>query len=112
MVGTTYITILITASSAEEAVKIGKVLVEEELAACANIIPEIRSIFSWKGEICDENEVLMILKSKESLFQQIKERVKMLHTYEVPEIISLPIHSGSEDYLRWIDEVTVDHKTF
>jgi periplasmic divalent cation tolerance protein len=106
---TTYITILITSSSEEEAGKIGKTLVEEKLVACANIIPKIRSIFSWKGEICDENEVLMILKSKESLFQQIEDRVKTLHSYEVPEIIALPIHLGSEDYLNWIDEVTNDH---
>ena len=104
----TYITVLITASSEEEAGRIGKTLVGEKLVACANIIPQIRSIFSWKGDICDENEVLMILKSKESLFQQIKERVKMLHSYEVPEIIALPIHSGSEDYLNWIHAVTVD----
>lgn len=112
MVKTTYITILITGSSEEEAGRIGKTLVEERLVACANIIPKIRSIFSWKGEICDENEVLMILKSKESLFQQIEERVKTLHSYDVPEIIALPIHSGSEDYLRWIEEVTVNRTTF
>lgn len=107
---TTYITILITASSEEEACKIGKTLVEERLVACANIIPKIRSIFSWKGEVCDENEVSMILKSKGSLFQQIKERVKTLHSYDVPEIIALPIHLGSEDYLDWIDEVTNNHR--
>ncbi|KAF0119868.1 MAG: periplasmic divalent cation tolerance protein [bacterium] len=109
MAETTYITVLITAGSEEEAGRIGKTLVEERLIACANIIPKIRSIFSWKGEIWDENEVLMILKSKESLFQQIKERVKTLHSYEVPEIIALPIQLGSEDYLNWIDEVTNDH---
>ena len=112
MLEITYITILITASSEEEAGRIGKTLVEEKLVACANIIPKIRSIFSWKGEICDEDEVLMILKSKESLFRQIEDRVKTLHSYEVPEIIALPIHSGSEDYLRWIEAVTVDRETF
>ncbi|MFH2012781.1 MAG: divalent-cation tolerance protein CutA [Pseudomonadota bacterium] len=108
MAETNYITIFITASSSEEAVIIGKTLVEERLVACANIIPKIRSIFSWEGVICDENEVMMILKSKESLFQQIKKRVIMLHSYEVPEVITLPICSGSEDYLKWIDDVTVD----
>ncbi|OIP35729.1 MAG: cytochrome C biogenesis protein CcdA [Deltaproteobacteria bacterium CG2_30_43_15] len=112
MLEITYITILITASSEEEAGRIGKTLVEEKLVSCANIIPKIRSIFSWKGEICDEDEVLMILKSKESLFRQIEDRVKTLHSYEVPEIIALPIHSGSEDYLRWIEAVTVDRETF
>ncbi|MBI4620329.1 MAG: divalent-cation tolerance protein CutA [Desulfobacterales bacterium] len=103
---TRYIIIFITASSGEEAVKIGKTLVEDKLAACANIVPEIRSIFNWRGKICDENEVLLIAKSKESLFQQIKERVIELHSYDVPEIIAITIHSGSEDYLSWIDEVT------
>lgn len=103
---TSYIVIFITASSEEEAEKIGKTLVEERLTACANIIPQIRSIFHWEGKICDEREVLLIAKSKESLFEMIKDRVIELHSYDVPEIIGLPIHSGSADYLNWIDEVT------
>jgi len=101
-----YLVIFITLSSEEEAEKIGKTLVEERLTACANIIPKIRSIFHWDGKICDEREVLLIAKSKESMFQRIKERVIRLHSYDVPEIIGLPIRSGSEDYLDWIDEVT------
>ena len=101
-----YIVVFITAGSEEEAVRIGKALVEERLTACANIVPRIRSIFHWEGKVCDEAEVLLILKSKESLFQQIKDRVIKLHSYDVPEIIALSIHSGSKDYLNWIDQVT------
>ena len=101
-----YIVVFITTGSEEEAGRIGKALVEERLTACANIVPRIRSIFHWEGKVCDEAEVLLILKSKESLFQQIKDRVLELHSYDVPEIIALSIHSGSKDYLNWIDEVT------
>lgn len=106
MGGTAYIVIFITASSEKEAEKIGKILVEEKLTACANIIPHVRSIFHWDDKICDEKEVLLISKSKEALFQRIKDRVIEIHSYDVPEIIALPIHLGSEDYLNWIDEVT------
>ncbi len=105
---TIYLVIFITASSGEEAEMIGKTLVEERLTACANIVGQIRSIFHWEGKLCDEGEVLLIAKSKGSLFQEIKDRVIELHSYDVPEIIGIPIHSGSEDYLNWIDEVTKD----
>ena len=108
MVETPYLVIFITASSEDEAGKIGKTLVEERLTACANIVPKIRSIFHWEGKICDEREVLLIAKSKKSLFQRITERVIGLHSYDVPEIIGLPILSGSGDYLNWIDEVTTE----
>ena len=100
------IVIFVTSGSSKEALKIGKTLVEDELVACANIIPQVRSIFHWKGEICDESEILLIMKSKAALFEKIVERVIELHSYEVPEIISLPILSGSKDYLHWIAEVT------
>ena len=103
-----YVVILITVGSDEEAVNIGKTLVEENLVACANIFPQISSIFHWKGKICDEREVLLCVKSRASLFKKIKERVIGLHSYDVPEIIALSIHLGSEDYLSWIDEVTED----
>jgi periplasmic divalent cation tolerance protein len=101
-----YIVIFVTSGSYEEALKVGKTLVDDELVACANIIPQIRSIFHWKGEICDESETLLIMKSKAALFDKIVDRVLKLHSYDVPEIISLPILSGSTDYLNWIAEVT------
>ncbi|MDY6855259.1 MAG: divalent-cation tolerance protein CutA [Thermodesulfobacteriota bacterium] len=101
-----YIVIFVTSDSYEEALKIGKTLVEDELVACANIIPQIRSIFHWKGEVCDESEILLIMKSRAVLFEKIVDRVITLHSYDVPEIISLSILSGSKDYLNWIAEVT------
>lgn len=100
-----YILVLITASSVEEGEKIGTSLVEEGLAACCNIIPEIKSIFKWKGEICKEKEVLLLVKSKTSLFKRVEAQVKRLHSYEVPEIIAFPIEAGLQDYLNWMDEV-------
>ncbi len=98
------VVIFITASSVEEAEKIGNLLVEERLAACCNIVNSINSIFRWEGKICKESEVLLIVKSSLALFGDIIEKVKSLHSYEVPEIIALPIISGSGDYLKWIDE--------
>ena len=98
-----YILIFITASSSEEADKIGKTLVEEKLAACANRISDIRSVYRWKEELCDDEEVLLLLKSRHDRFPEIKERIRVLHSYEVPEIIAVPIIDGSEDYLKWID---------
>jgi len=98
--------IIVTASSESEGVTIGKALVEEGLAACVNIIPHIRSVYLWKGNIWDEAETLLIIKSREALFDRIKSRVKELHSYEVPEIIALKIKRGDSAYLNWIEEVT------
>ncbi len=100
-----YILILITASSIEEGEAIAASLVEDGLAACCNIIPEIKSIFKWKGNICKEREVLLLIKSKASLFKKVEEMVKKLHSYDVPEIIAFPIDAGLSDYFKWMDEV-------
>jgi periplasmic divalent cation tolerance protein len=100
------IVIFITASSVEEGQKIAYHLVAEHLVACVNIVSSIQSVFYWQEKVCDEQEVLLICKSRGPLFQKISRRVKELHTYTVPEIIALPIVQGSKDYLRWIDEVT------
>ena len=98
------VVVMVTASSEEEAEAIGKQIVEEGLAACVNRLPGLRSIFVWQGELCDECEVLLIMKSQRSYVRRIVQRVKELHSYEVPEIIALPIIGGSEDYLKWIEE--------
>ncbi|HXC62488.1 MAG TPA: divalent-cation tolerance protein CutA [Nitrospiria bacterium] len=100
------VVIFVTTSSSAEAGKIGRVLVEEKLAACANIVPLVRSIYRWQGKICDESEALMVLKTRSGQIQKIIKRVRSLHSYTVPEIIVLPISAGSKDYLRWIFEVT------
>ena len=101
------IVIFVTASSIHEARKIGRTLVEEGLVACCNISQSIESIFTWQGKINVGNEVLIILKTKENLFHAVEKRVKQLHSYEVPEIIALPIIQGSKDYLDWVAKETV-----
>ncbi len=101
-----YILVMATASSMEEGERVAKAVVGEGLAACCNIIPEIRSIYTWKGEVCDEREVMLIMKSRASLFTALKERVRELHSYEVPEVISFTIESGLDEYLAWIGSVT------
>lgn len=98
------IVVLVTAASQEEASQIAGQLVEEKLAACANIIPGVRSIFSWRGEICDESEVLLIIKTTRKNLSLLVEMVEEIHSYEVPEIIALPIVGGSEAYLSWLNE--------
>jgi periplasmic divalent cation tolerance protein len=99
-----YIVVFITTSSLEEAKKIANHLVENKIAACINIVEKINSTFFWKGNIENYDESLLIVKTKRSLFSKLKEEVKKLHSYTVPEIIAIPIVEGSEDYLNWIDE--------
>ncbi len=101
-----FIVILITASSAEEGEKIADFLIGRHLAACVNIIPSIKSFFFWEGKIERESEVLLVVKSRRSLLDNIIEDVKQLHSYEVPEIIALPIIGGSNEYLKWVEEST------
>ena len=101
-----FIVILVTASSEEEAKKIAQSLVEKRLAACVNIIKDVQSVFRWKGKISDEKELLLIIKTRKKLYKNVEEEVKRLHSYEVPEVIALPIISGSKDYLYWIDSET------
>ncbi|MBE0425090.1 MAG: divalent-cation tolerance protein CutA [Nitrospirae bacterium] len=100
------IVVFITASEENEAAKIAKALVEARLAGCINIIKGIRSIYRWEGKIEDEIEVLMVAKTKKSFFDAFAKKVKEFHSYTVPEIIALPIVEGSEDYLKWLREVT------
>ena len=101
-----FVTIFVTASSEQEACSIGRTLVEEGLAACANIIPQIRSIYRWKRKICDEGEALIMIKSRAELFERIRSRIRELHSYEVPEIAALPVVEGDKAYLQWIQAVT------
>lgn len=100
-----YIVVLITVPDFETGRKIAKVLVEEKLSACVNITKsEVNSIYYWKGNIEDDTENLLIIKTREDKFKDLVKRVKELHPYTVPEIIAMPIVLGSEDYLNWIDE--------
>jgi periplasmic divalent cation tolerance protein len=103
---TEYIVVFITTPTFDQAEKIGKTLVEKRLVACVNIIKEIKSFFRWKGEISDEDEVLLMAKSKNDNFKKIEKETKKLHSYSVPEIIALPLVSGSKEYLDWIEKET------
>jgi len=97
------IVVLITAGSQVEAHKIAELLVKERKAACVNIVPRVDSLFWWKGKLDSARESLLLVKTKTSLFPEIVELVKRTHSYQVPEIIALPIIAGSEDYLKWLD---------
>jgi periplasmic divalent cation tolerance protein len=97
-----YLIVLMTASNREEAVKIVRILLEEKLIACGNIIDPVSSFFWWKGKIEEEKEVLVIMKSDEKLFKKLSKRVTELHSYDVPEILALPIVDGSPSYLEWL----------
>ncbi len=97
-----YIIVLVTAKDKKEAAKIAKGLLESKLIACANIIDGIQSLFWWQGKIDSSKEVLLVLKTKKSLFKKVEAKVKSLHSYQTPEIIALPIVHGSKDYLSWI----------
>jgi len=94
-----------TTKDEKEAKEIAKALVEEKLAACTNIFP-IRSIYRWKGKICDEKEAAIFIKTKKELVDEVIKRVKELHSYEVPDIISILIEKGYADFLKWIGEST------
>jgi periplasmic divalent cation tolerance protein len=100
------IVVLITCGSEEEALKIANALVEEHLAACVNLVSPIRSIYRWEGKIWDEKEWLLIIKTQKQRFEELEKKVKFLHSYSVPEIISLPIVEGSSSYLNWLEEMT------
>ena len=94
--------VLVTAPDAETAARIARALVEEHLIACANVIPGIRSIYRWEGEVADEPEVLLVLKTRASRFAAVAARVKALHPYALPEVVALPVVDGSEAYLDWV----------
>jgi periplasmic divalent cation tolerance protein len=100
------IIILTTTSSLKNAEKISNELINSKLAACATIIPNVKSIFFWKEKVARANEYLIIIKTRKELFEKAKNKIKKLHPYEVPEIISIQIAAGSKQYLKWIEEST------
>ena len=98
--------VFVTCGSEEEALNISRALVEEQLAACVNLISPVRSIYRWEGKIWDEKEWLLIIKTQGKRFDELEKKVKSLHSYSVPEIIALPIIAGSSSYLDWLAEMT------
>ena len=98
--------VFVTVARREEAEKIADALVGEHLAACCNLAPGLSSIYRWRGDVHRDPEVLLIAKTRRDLFEKLRERVIALHSYEVPEIVALPIIAGHEPYLDWIRRET------
>jgi periplasmic divalent cation tolerance protein len=96
------VVVLVTAPDADTAARIARALVEEKLAACGNVLPQVRSIYRWQGKVEDAGEALLLLKTGRARFKELVERVRQLHPYEVPEVIALPIEAGYDVYLDWI----------
>ena len=106
MNSTDSVVVLITASGQEEARKIADLLVGNKKAACVNIVPAVDSLFRWKGKVEPARESLLLVKTSAALLSDVVRLVREIHSYELPEIIALPIIGGSEDYMRWLDTAT------
>jgi periplasmic divalent cation tolerance protein len=101
-----FIVVLITVPNQDVAATLANALVEEKLVACVNILPGVRSIYAWQGKICDDSELLCVLKTRRVLFAAVRDRVVALHPYEVPEIVALPLIEGNAPYLDWLQKET------
>jgi periplasmic divalent cation tolerance protein len=101
--------VFVTAGTSEDAARIAETLVDERLAACVNIVGPIRSIYRWQGEICRDDERLLVIKTTRERYAALEGRVREIHPYEVPEVIALPIERGSAPYLDWLS-AAVDRK--
>lgn len=99
-----YSLIYITTSGEEESKKIAKILLEERIAACANIIPSMMSFYWWEGEIEEDNESILLLKTRSDKLDILIRRVKDIHSYDLPCILEISIQNGSEDYLQWLED--------
>jgi periplasmic divalent cation tolerance protein len=101
-----YRIVLVTCGSIAEARRIGRNLVEKKLAACANIVPRVESIYRWKGKVERAREALIVIKTTAKRLRELEREVKRAHSYDVPEFIVLPIIAGSQNYLAWLQEST------
>ncbi|HET9553522.1 MAG TPA: divalent-cation tolerance protein CutA [Anaeromyxobacteraceae bacterium] len=98
--------VLVTTPSAEQAALLARSLVEERLAACGNVLPGVRSIYRWEGEVHDDQEALLVLKTARDKLEPLREAILRQHPYRVPEVLALPVEAGSAAYLAWIVEMT------
>ena len=103
---TSAIVVLVTVGSEQEAETIATALLEERLAACVNVTSPVRSLYRWEGRIADDQEWQLIIKTQARLFDALAARVRALHSYDVPEIIALPVLAGTTDYVDWIQNET------
>ena len=97
-----YIVLFITTATTNEAQRISKVLLEQRKVACVNIVPRVNSLFWWENKLDSAHESLLIVKTKASLLNEVVRLVREIHSYDIPEIIALPIVGGNQDYLEWI----------
>ncbi len=95
-----------TCKDAAQAKKMARALVKDKLAACVNIVPGVTSVYTWEGRTEEAREVLLVIKSRRALSKRLVARIRALHSYDVPEIITIPIESGNPAYLRWVREST------
>lgn len=98
--------VYITAANKDEAIRIGRALVEERLAACANVLDGMTSLYHWEGKLQEDHEAVLIAKTGEDLVERLIERVKSLHGYSCPCVVSWPIQAGNQAYLHWIHDET------
>ena len=96
------VVVLMTAPSADEAHRIAEMLVSKRLAACVQLLPEMQSIYLWKGEVARDQEILLLAKTVRANFAALESEVRAMHSYETPEIIALEIKEGSPSYLEWL----------
>ena len=101
-----FVVVFVTAPDADVASRIAGTLVAEKLVACVNILPGLRSIYRWEGKLCDEGEVMCLMKTRLDLFAALRDRIATLHPYLVPEIVALPLAAGSAPYLDWVSQST------
>ena len=94
--------VLVTTPSAEVAAGLARALVEARLAACGNVVPGLRSIYRWEGQVQDDAEALLLLKTTRARFEALRDEVLRRHPYEVPEVVALPLEAGSAAYLDWV----------
>lgn len=99
---TDYYVVMTTTETETDAVTLAKLAVELRLARCVNIIRNVRSIYSWQGELCDESECLLLMKTGHVKLDDLMETIRKKHPYELPELLAIPIPEGDDDYLRWI----------
>jgi periplasmic divalent cation tolerance protein len=103
---TEFTLVLTTVTEKKAGQEIGRILVEERLAACVTISSASRSVYRWEGKICNEPEYMLVIKTRKALFSRLEARIKAIHPYKVPEIIALSIEKGSADYLGWLGKET------
>jgi periplasmic divalent cation tolerance protein len=97
------IVVLTTCESEEEASRLARHLVEKRLAACVNVLPQIRSVYRWKDKVEQATEFLLLIKSRRDVFDSLRGEILKMHSYEVPEVIAIPVVDGSPAYLAWLD---------